>query len=326
MLRGPTAKVAGARATEGIVFSSLGLHEVSWKIYRNVGFCCAPRESPRQGNVVASEYCRLADGLLSSVLSAGRVQMAHFKTGVSVQTKPDQSPVTIADQQSEAILLEGLARVAPGIPVVAEEAVTAGNTPPILSTFFLVDPLDGTKGFINGRTEFTINVGLIEAGRPSFGLIYAPALGDLYVTLGPDAVASGQVDPFAAVGRLADCALQPVHTRIADPQALKALTSHAHLNHATSQFLDGYNVIERLAVASSLKFGLLAKGWADVYPRVGPTSEWDTAAGHALLVAAGGIVTRLDGAALTYGNHERGFANPNFVAWGRTPRPRQRNV
>jgi len=274
--------------------------------------------------VVASEYCRLADGLLGAVLSAGRVQMAHFKTGVSVQTKPDQSPVTIADQQSEAILLAALARVAPGIPVIAEEAVTAGNIPPFLSTFFLVDPLDGTKGFINGRAEFTINIGLIEAGRPSFGLIYAPALSDLYVTLGPDAAAGGQVDPFAAIAGLAQCALKPVHTRVADSLALKALTSQSHLNRATSQFLDGYNVVERLAVASSLKFALLAKGCADVYPRIGPTSEWDTAAGHALLVAAGGEVTRLNGAALTYGNRERAFVNPDFIAWGSTPPPRQR--
>jgi 3'(2'), 5'-bisphosphate nucleotidase len=295
---------------------------LSWKDQRNAGLCRGLRESPGLGNVVASEYYRLAEALLGWVLSAGRVQMAHFQTGVSVHTKPDQSPVTIADQQSEALLLEGLARLAPGVPVIAEEAVAAGNVPPIPATFFLVDPLDGTKGFIRGQPEFTINVGLIEAGRPSFGLIYAPALADLYVTLGPGAAASARVEPDANVTRLSDCALKPVHTRIADLRALKALTSQSHLNRATEEFLNAYRVVERLAMSSSLKFGLLAKGRADIYARVGPTSEWDTAAGHAVLAAAGGSVTRLDGAELTYGNRERMFLNPDFVAWGGAPLPR----
>ena len=271
----------------------------------------------------ANEIARLADGLLSVALAAGRVQMAHFAAGVAVSIKDDQSPVTAADHEFEEIILEGLARLAPGVAVIAEEEVTAGRIPSIAGPFFLVDPLDGTKGFIKGRREFTVNVGFIEERRPVFGLIYAPALSELYVTLGPDSAAMAQIEPAAEARSLADCALRPIRTRVPDPNAISALTSQTHLNQATTQFLEGYNVIERRAIASSLKFGLLAKGDADLYPRIGPTSEWDTAAGHAILAAAGGSVTRLDGTPLLYGNAERRFENPDFVAWGRGPLPRQ---
>jgi 3'(2'), 5'-bisphosphate nucleotidase len=132
-----------------------------------------------------------------------------------------------------------------------------------------------------------------------------------------------EIEPAAPVHRFADAAFRPIRTRVPDPNAISALTSQSHLNKATTAFLDGYKVIERRAMASSLKFCLLAKGDADLYPRIGPTREWDTAAGHAILAAAGGSVTRLDGAPLLYGNVERGFAIPDFVAWGRGPLPRQ---
>jgi 3'(2'), 5'-bisphosphate nucleotidase len=128
------------------------------------------------------------------------------------------------------------------------------------------------------------------------------------------------------VSSLAECGLRPLRTRVPDPHAIVALTSQSHLNRATESFLAGYNVIERRALASSLKFGLIAKGEADVYPRVGPTCEWDTAAGHAVLMAAGGAVTATDGAPLLYGNAARGFENPDFVAWGRGPLARAREA
>jgi 3'(2'), 5'-bisphosphate nucleotidase len=270
-----------------------------------------------------NEIARLAEALLSVALAAGRVQMAYFAAGVSVAIKQDQSPVTAADHESEEIILDGLARAAPGVAVVAEEAVTAGRIPTIAGPFFLVDPLDGTKGFIKGRREFTVNIGLIEERRPTFGLIYAPALSELYVTTGRDRAAMARIEPAAPVRRFADAAFRPIRTRVPDPNAISALTSQTHLNKATTEFLDGYKVIERRAMASSLKFCLLAKGDADLYPRIGPTSEWDTAAGHAILAAAGGSVTRLDGTPLLYGNVERRFENPDFVAWGRGPLPRQ---
>jgi 3'(2'), 5'-bisphosphate nucleotidase len=272
----------------------------------------------------ASEIRRLAEGLLSVALAAARAQMAHFGTGVAVERKADQSPVTAADRQSEAIILAGLARVAPGVPVIAEEEVAAGRIPNIAGAFFLVDPLDGTKGFIKGKPEFTINIGLIEARAPVFGLLYAPALADFYVTLASNEAANARLEPGSDVRTLADCGLRAIRTRVPDPHALMALTSQSHLNRATESFLAGYNVIERRALASSLKFGLIAKGEADVYPRVGPTCEWDTAAGHAVLAAAGGTVTAIDGTPLLYGNAERGFENPDFVAWGRGPLARVR--
>jgi 3'(2'), 5'-bisphosphate nucleotidase len=268
----------------------------------------------------------LAEGLLSVVLAAARVQMSYFASGVAVETKADLSPVTAADRQSEEIILEGLARLAPGVAVIAEEAVTAGSIPAIGGAFFLVDPLDGTKGFIKGRAEFTINVGLIEDRRPAFGLVYAPALADFYVTLAPAEAANARLEPAAATRTLAEAGLRPIRTRVPDPNALAALVSQSHLTRATERFLEGYNVIEKRALASSLKFGLIARGEADLYPRVGPTSEWDTAAGHAVLAAAGGAVTTLDGAPLLYGNAARGFVNPDFVAWARGPLPRRREA
>jgi 3'(2'), 5'-bisphosphate nucleotidase len=272
----------------------------------------------------ASEMRRLAEGLLDVALAAARVQMSYFNSDVAVERKADHSPVTAADRESEEIILQGLARLAPGVPVIAEEEVTAGRIPGITGAFFLVDPLDGTNSFIKGRTSFTINIALIEERRPVFGLVYAPALADFYVTLAPGEAANARLEPETAARTLAEVGLQTIRTRVPDPNALAALVSQSHLTRATERFLDGYNVIERRALASSLKFGLIARGEADLYPRVGPTSEWDTAAGHAVLAAAGGAVTRLDGAPLLYGNAERRFENPDFVAWGRGPLARTR--
>lgn len=270
----------------------------------------------------ASEMKALAEGLLSVALAAARVQMAHFAAGVAVETKADSSPVTVADRQSEEIILQGLARVAPGVAVVSEEAAAAGNTPAIGDIFFLVDPLDGTKPFIRGSPEFTINIALIEGRHPVFGLVYAPAMSDFYVTVGPNQAFATRLAPSNGARTLAACNLAPLRTRVPDPNAISALTSQTHSNSATQRFLDRYHVVERKAVSSSLKFGLLARGEADVYPRVGETNEWDTAAGHAVLAAAGGTVTTLDGDPLLYGKPR--FLNPNFVAWGRTPLPERR--
>jgi len=274
----------------------------------------------------ASEVRRLGEGLLEVALAAARALMAHFGTGMEVERKADHSPVTAADRQAEEIILAGLRRVAPGVPVIAEEEVAAGRIPDISGGFFLVDPLDGTNGFIKGRPEFTINIGLIEGGRPVFGLLYAPALADFYVTLANNEAANARIEPQPGVRRLTQCGLRPLHGRVPDPQALVALTSQSHLNRATEAFLARYHVIERRALASSLKFGLIAKGEADFYPRIGPTSEWDTAAGHAVLAAAGGTVTNLEGAPLRYGNATHGFESPDFVAWGRRPLPKAREA
>ena len=266
-----------------------------------------------------SDLASLADRLLGVALRVAQIQVAHFAAGVTAEIKADKSPVTIADRESEEIILEALAKVAPDIPVVSEEAASAGQFPVHGRTFFLVDPLDGTKSFLRREPHFTINIALIEDRRPIFGLLYAPAIPDFYVTLATNKVGAARLDPHSRVRTLADCQLEMLHTRIADPSRISALTSHAHLNAETRQLLDRYRVVDRRAVSSSLKFGLLARGEADVYPRVGPTNEWDTAAGHAVLAAAGGAVLTLDGAHLGYG--KPGFHNPAFVAWGRTPPP-----
>ena len=271
----------------------------------------------------AKDFQFLADSLLSVALAAGRVQMAYFATGVAAKIKADNSPVTVADQESEAIILEGLARVAPGVPVVSEEAAAAGNIPVVGGTFFLVDPLDGTKPFLRREPHFTINIALIEDRSPAFGLVYAPAIEDFYVTVGPGQAGAARLAPASEARTLAACGLEPLRTRVPDPNALSALISQIHLDKATQRFLDRHAVVERRAVSSSLKFGLMARGEADVYPRAGGTSEWDTAAGHAVLAAAGGTVTAFDGGGpLLYG--KPGFRNTGFVAWGRTPLPAQR--
>ncbi|HWE17405.1 MAG TPA: 3'(2'),5'-bisphosphate nucleotidase CysQ [Hyphomicrobiaceae bacterium] len=263
----------------------------------------------------------LADGLLSVALRAARVQVAHFIAGVKATTKADNSPVTVADHESEAIILEGLERIAPGVPVVSEEAAAAGHIPAVGHTYFLVDPLDGTRSFIRRQPEFTINIALIEDKSPVFGLVYAPAMPDLFVTTGPGEAWATRLLPASEPASLAACRPDRLYTRTPDPGALAALVSASHGDATTSRFLDQQRVRDRRAIASSLKFGLLARGEADLYPRAGPTKEWDTAAGHAVLAAAGGAVTTFEGAPLLYG--KPGFVNPGFIAWARMPLPRR---
>jgi 3'(2'), 5'-bisphosphate nucleotidase len=267
----------------------------------------------------ANNLHALAEGLLPVALAAGRVQMAHFAAGVAALAKADGSPVTVADQESEAIILAGLAEVAPGVPVVSEEAAAAGDIPAVGARFFLVDPLDGTKPFLRHEPHFTVNIALVESGVPVFGLLYAPALDELYVTVAPGIAKTARLAPGSAVRTLAACALTPLSTRAPDPSRLAALVSHKHMDSPTERFLERYRVVEKRALSSSLKFALLARGEADLYPRAGRTCEWDTAAGHAILAAAGGCVTDFDGAPLLYG--KPGFRNGSFVAWGRTPLP-----
>jgi 3'(2'), 5'-bisphosphate nucleotidase len=266
----------------------------------------------------AEDYPRLVEALLPAVLAAGRVEMSHFKAGVVVETKADTTPVTAADREAEAVLIEGLKRAAPGVPVIAEEAVAAGRVPAVADAFFLVDPLDGTRAFIKSSPEFTINVGLVEGDRPVFGIIYAPALGLLFATLAPDKAVEVHVSPDAAVTRLSECELNLMHTREPDPKALVAFASRTHATESTEAFLSRLPIAEKRKASSSLKFCLIARGEADLYARLGETSEWDTAAGHAILAAAGGSVTTVEGAPLRYAKKEAGFANPHFVAWARS--------
>lgn len=259
----------------------------------------------------------LVAALLGPVLEAGAVEMAFYRAGVAVEAKADSSPVTEADRQAEAVLIAALAAAAPDIPVVAEEAWAAGAETGIGTRFFLVDPLDGTREFINRRDEFTVNVALVEAGVPVLGIVYAPAKDRLYATFGAGEAVEADIAPRPGRIGLGEVSFRPIRSRAPDPAALVAVASRSHLTPETEAMLARYAIADRRNAGSSLKFCLLARGEADFYPRLGPTREWDTAAGHAVLAAAGGSVTEVDGRPLLYGKQAAGFLNPSFLAWGR---------
>jgi 3'(2'), 5'-bisphosphate nucleotidase len=265
------------------------------------------------------DYQKLAAALYPAVMEAGRVEMGHFSSGVAVETKPDKSPVTAADREAEAIIVAALARAVPEITVVAEEAVAAGHVPQSADRFFLVDALDGTRLFIRGKPEFSVNIGLVENGKPVFGLIYVPPTGDLFVTTGGGQSARAQAPCDLANARdFSELRFSQLQTREPDPANLTAYNSQT-AGGASASFLAALNVRHATPVGSSLKFCLIAAGEGDIYARLGQTSEWDTAAGQAILEAAGGCVTTLDGKPLTYGKPDRAYQNPHFVAWARTP-------
>jgi 3'(2'), 5'-bisphosphate nucleotidase len=250
--------------------------------------------------------------LIYTAQRAGGAIMAVYAGDFSVREKADASPVTAADEAAERILLADLATIAPGVPVVAEESVAAGLVPVIADRFFLVDPLDGTKEFVSRRDEFTVNVALIENGEPVLGVVFAPARRELYwgdVKAGK----AGHIDadPDGTMPSLGSA----IAARVAPARGLTAVASRSHRTPETDAFLSNYSIGEFRSIGSSLKFCLVAAGQADIYPRIGTTMEWDTAAGHAVLAAAGGRVTGLDGEPLRYG--KPGFRNGNFVARGR---------
>lgn len=262
----------------------------------------------------ANEHARLASALLPAVLAAGAIEMRYYRHGCPVEAKADHSPVTAADREAEVVLVAAIEAAMPGVPIVAEEAVAAGHIPTCGTDYFLVDPLDGTREFIAQRGEFTVNIALVRNGAPVFGIVYAPARDELYVTLASDAAAMTKIAPREGPVALDAIGLQTIRTRAPDTAALSALVSRSHATPETESFLSRFAIAERSDAGSSLKFCLIARGVADIYPRFGPTNAWDTAAGHAVLVAAGGSVTTLDGKPLKYAPNV--FSNPNFVAWG----------
>lgn len=253
----------------------------------------------------------LIAALTSLVSRAGRAILAIATERLSVRQKADASPVTAADEAAQAVILDGLAAIAPGVPVVSEELP---ESPPIgAGAFYLLDPLDGTKEFIAGRDEYTVNLALIEAGQPALGFVFLPGRGVLYRGGVGQPAERLHLVPGEPAGAAREVAA--IRTRPAPPE-LVATVSRSHLDAATTAFLAGLPVANRLCSGSSLKFTLIAEGKADLYPRLAPTHEWDIAAGHAVLAAAGGTVVRPDGAALAYGRADEGFRVPAFVAWG----------
>ena len=233
--------------------------------------------------------------------------MEIYQTDFDIDIKGDQSPVTKADIEAEAIILKGLRTAYPNLPIVAEEEAAAGNVPEIADYFVLVDPLDGTREFTSRNGAFTVNIALIHDRKPVAGVVHAPALNRTFGGV----VANNAFE-------LIDGEAKPIHGRKADYDNIVAVASRSHRDEKTDVFLKKFNIKETISIGSSLKFCLLAAGEADIYPRFGRTMEWDTAAGHAVLSAAGGCVTNEDGTPFLYGKrnqpNDTDFANPAFIA------------
>lgn len=259
----------------------------------------------------------LTERLLEAAIEAGDLILEVRKRGLSVERKADFSPVTEADRAAEAAILKCLAVVAPGVPVVAEESVAAGTIPEVCEEFFLVDPLDGTKEFVKGGDDFTVNIALVRRGAPVLGIVLAPATGDLYVGVAGEGAWRATVKA-GKVGQR-----QNIKVRPAPDGPILVVASKSHRTPETDDFIFRFDVGNLVSAGSSLKFCLVAAGEADLYPRLGTTMQWDTAAGDAVVRAAGGTVVTLDGEPLLYGpNGAEGaaaFQNPWFVAAGGIP-------
>ncbi|WP_051504407.1 3'(2'),5'-bisphosphate nucleotidase CysQ [Sphingomonas jaspsi] len=250
----------------------------------------------------------LLEALVVAARDAGAEILKLVAKGFEVEAKGDESPVTICDRAAERLILDALAAAAPAIPIIAEEEVAAGRIPEHGETYFLVDPLDGTKEFIRGGDDYTVNIGLIDGGNPRLGVVYQPACDKLW---------GGIVGAEAFLeesGKRVAIATRPTSDRPT------AVASKSHFSQRTADYLAAVRAgDDYVSIGSSLKFCIVAEGKADIYPRLSPTSEWDTAAGHAVLLAAGGRVDGLDGQPLLYGKPK--FLNSGFCATGGWPAP-----
>jgi 3'(2'), 5'-bisphosphate nucleotidase len=247
--------------------------------------------------------------LTELVIRAGNAILAVNRTAMRVEGKSDGSPVTEADMAADRIIAEGLAWLAPELPAFSEERVHSAR-PPYEGSFFVIDPLDGTKEFIAGRNEFTVNVALVTNGTPLLGIIGAPALGLVWRGL----VGGGAERLKTGGGSLAE----PIRTRpLPKPgEPWIVAVSRSHGDSRTEAFIAARPGAVRQTVGSAVKFGRVAEGGADIYPRLAPTSEWDVAAGHAVITAAGGKITDGQGNDLQFGKGGGGFIVPEFIAWG----------
>jgi 3'(2'),5'-bisphosphate nucleotidase len=257
---------------------------------------------------------RLIDALAAAAIAAGEAILAVRRAGVTVEKKADASPVTEADRAAERLIAAGLAEVAPDIPMVGEESAYDGSIPEIGRTFFLVDPLDGTREFVKGGSDFTVNIGLVRDGVPAVGVIFVPVTGELYA--GAVGIGAWRADVTAgAVGPR-----RAMRVRQAPAGPIDVVASRSHRNRETDAYIARFDVGRLVSAGSSLKFCVVAAGEADLYPRMGPTMQWDTAAGEAILRAAGGSVVTTDGKPLFYGRGPapgpEAFRNPSFIATG----------
>jgi 3'(2'), 5'-bisphosphate nucleotidase len=251
----------------------------------------------------------LMDPLTDLVVRAGAAILAVNRAAMKIDGKADGSPVTEADLVADRIIAEGLAWLIPDVPVLSEECAHLAK-PPYGASFFLIDPLDGTKEFVAGRNEFTVNLALVTNGTPLLGIIGAPALGLIWrglVGRGAERLTTGK-----------GSVVEPIHTRPlpkpGEPWIVAVSRSHGDVR--TEAFIEARPGAIRQILGSAVKFGRVAEGGADIYPRLAPTSEWDVAAGHAVVTAAGGKVTDAQGADLKFGEGREGFIVPEFIAWG----------
>jgi 3'(2'), 5'-bisphosphate nucleotidase len=252
------------------------------------------------------------ESLTDLVIRAGAAILGVNRLVMKIDGKVDGSPVTEADLAADRIVGEGLEKLVPQVPTLSEERVHLATPPYNNGSFFLIDPLDGTKEFVAGRDEFTVNLALVTNGTPLLGIIGAPALGLIWRGL------VGRGAERLTMGEGAVRVTKPIHTRPLPPpgEPWVAAVSRSHGDHKTEAFIDARPGASRVKLGSALKFGHVAEGGADIYPRLAPTSEWDIAAGHAVVTAAGGKVTDAHGADLKFGERREGFIVPEFIAWG----------
>jgi 3'(2'), 5'-bisphosphate nucleotidase len=253
----------------------------------------------------------LMEPLTDLVIEAGAAILAVDRQAMKVDGKTDGSPVTEADLAADRIIRDGLARLVPEAPILSEECIPVAK-PPYDGSFFLVDPLDGTKEFVAGRSEFTVNLALVTDGMPLLGIIGAPALGLIWRGLvGRGAERLTTADASARVA-------EPIHTRRLPERGAPWIVavSRSHGDPRTEAFIESRPGAIRQALGSAVKFGRVAEGGADIYPRLAPTSEWDIAAGHVIVTAAGGKITGAKGSDLHFGRGREDFIVPEFIAWG----------
>jgi 3'(2'), 5'-bisphosphate nucleotidase len=267
------------------------------------------KASARAPVIDSDSAAGLMGPLTDLVIRAGSAILAVNRRAMRVDGKLDGSPVTEADLAADGVIAEGLARLVPELPALSEERVDRAK-PPYSGSFFLIDPLDGTKEFVAGRNEFTVNLALVTNGTPLLGIVGAPALGLIWrglVGRGAERLKTGE-------GSVAE----PIHTRPHPKRGEPWIVavSRSHGDSRTEAFIAERPGAIRQVLGSAVKFGRVAEGGADIYPRLAPTSEWDVAAGHAVVTAAGGKITDAQGADLRFGTGRAGFIVPEFIAWG----------
>lgn len=266
----------------------------------------------RSADRTSAAAADLLEPLTDLVAQAGAAILAIERGGMAIAGKPDGSPVTDADRAADRVIARGLARLVPDIPVLSEETADQAH-PPYTGSFFLIDPLDGTKEFVGGRSEFTVNLAFVVDGVPLLGIVGAPALGTIWRGIVGRGAQRLTIAPATAAR-----AVTSIRTRaMARPgEPWTVAVSRSHGDARTERFIAARPGAVRLELGSAVKFCRVAEGGADIYPRLAPTCEWDVAAGHAVLVAAGGAVTDSDGAMLRFGGERDGFIVPEFIAWG----------